>query len=620
MDAETKRLLAEASAPGAPHETVVADGRKIAVKQLTAAGPITRSRAESVLGGTDDDVVAYVAGGLTAAAEQDDRARVGYLTKNENTALAQAATAALNGTGAQVTEFLRYQPYEGREHDERVAIAQLLTTGGSATREAAQAALNGTAADRREFLRTGQFAAAVKDDRIAVAQALANGSPEVKAAAQIALSGPDEALREFMQVGQAQAQRRDQDTATHVSVVQRYVSEAAASAASAQEAAAKAGEAAANARKASDAAAGYAAAARKSADDAKTYAAQARKSAEDAQASAEQAAQSAKQARDAAAAAQQAAASAAASAAKAAHSAAVARAMAARAADAAAKARQAAADAGKSAREAADAAAEAAEAFLRTHNNEQANGEPQRYRAAQFENGVMVLFTDGTCLVNGYVLPFKDYGLSACEAVGRNFDRWLTEHADEYGGAQAMNGDLADLLLREYCDKGGACSAALREQLKSLEGYLMIPQEAGIGKPFSKLLQRMLKLKAAGAVANRLKLLPGRSAGILTNWTSKTINIGGDSALLTRERMAHILERHHPKYWDGSFAKDQSFFDARTTIQDIEDALRQVINQNQAKIIQNGGTMANTEIEGIVNGVTYKGAVRGGRVVQFFPK
>ncbi|UOX93484.1 hypothetical protein MUY14_39135 [Amycolatopsis sp. FBCC-B4732] len=619
MDAEAKRLLAEAAAPGAPRATVVTDGRKIAVKQLAAAGPISRSRAEAVLGGSDDDVVEYITGGLTAAAYQDDRARVGHLAQSENTALAQAALAALGGTDVQVNEFLKTQPYEGKEHDERTAIAQLLAAGGPATKEAAQAALNGSAADRRAFLRTGQFSAAKKDDRIAVAQALATGGAEVKAAAQITLAGPDDELREFLQVGKAQAQRRDQDTAAHVAVVERYVAEAAASAASARESASWAAAAAATARHAADEAAGYAEQARRSATEAGTYADQAKVSAASAQASAEQAALSAKQARQAAATAQQAAARAADSAAKAAHSAAVARSMAQWAASEAEDARKAAADAGKSASEAADAAAEAVEIFLRTHNNEQLNGPPQRFRAAQFENGVMVLFTDGTCLVNGLVLPFADYGLSACEAIGRNFDAWITEHADEYDSADAVGDEFSDLLLREYCNNGGSCSAALKNQLKSLTGFLLVKKENGIGKPFGRWFERMLKLRAAGVVAGKA-LISGRSAGALADWTSKAFQVGAEQARLNKDYIKHILERHHPRYWDGSFKATQTFFDSRMTIPDIEDAIRQVLTQNQAKIIANGGTNANTAIEGVVNGVTYKGTVAGGKIVQFFPK
>jgi hypothetical protein len=148
----------------------------------------------------------------------------------------------------------------------------------------------------------------------------------------------------------------------------------------------------------------------------------------------------------------------------------------------------------------------------------------------------------------------------------------------------------------------------------------MIPQEAGIGKPFSKMLQRMLKLKAAGTLFKSLKLLPGRSVGALTNWTSKSFQVGGDNVLLTKERMGHFLERHHPRYWDGSFATEQSFFEARMTIGDVEDIVRQVVNQNQAKIIANGGTNVETSIEGTVNGLKYAGKVDGGRVVQFYPK
>lgn len=80
--------------------------------------------------------------------------------------------------------------------------------------------------------------------------------------------------------------------------------------------------------------------------------------------------------------------------------------------------------------------------------------------------------------------------------------------------------------------------------------------------------------------------------------------------------MAHILERHHPKYWNGTLTDKQDFFSGRVTVDDINDLISRVLNQNRDKILR-----GETSLEGIVDGKVYKLGLdwNGGRIGNFHP-
>ncbi|SFB02084.1 Short repeat-containing protein of unknown function [Amycolatopsis marina] len=628
-DEEARRLLAEACEPGTPETTVVAKGRRVAMRILTTGGPWSQGAAETALIGTEAQVVQFVRTELTLATEQDDHARVAHIAATGTPeALADAAEAALSGTPEQIRTFLRTQNYEGREHDDRIAILQLLNDAGPAVRDAANAALDGTTADQREFLRTGQYVAREHDERIAVLQALSSGGPEVKAAAQIALEGPPELLSEFLRVEKHRAIQRDQAAASHVATVQRYVAQAAQSAATANENAAVAAQNAAIARKAADEAARHAERARQSANEAQGYANQARSSAQQAQEYANQAAESARQARTAAATAREDARQAANSATHAARSAASARAFAAQAADAAAQARASAEAAGKDAAEAAKAVSEAVEIFLRLHREEEAqrrldesNGKPLRSVVRQYDNGTRALFVDGECFVNGVAIPFQGVGLPECERLARNFDSWLAGDGSYYSQSGPANEhDLPALYLRAYCETAPEdCSTELRGQLAQVPGLVVAVQElGGEGALFRTLLRRANKL-LKGGVTSINPLLPGRSGSALQGWSSRTFQVSSAKISLTKERMTHILERHHPSYWNGSWKSQQSFFNGKVTVKEVEDVISQSINQHSKKIIDAGVDGDLSRLVSTVNGREYIMSISRGKIVQFYP-
>lgn len=75
---------------------------------------------------------------------------------------------------------------------------------------------------------------------------------------------------------------------------------------------------------------------------------------------------------------------------------------------------------------------------------------------------------------------------------------------------------------------------------------------------------------------------PDKVINALKNFSGKTIKFGSATFQLDKSGMKHILERHHPNYWDGSVKAAQSFFDRKMSINDIVNAIDSVMKQNRS--------------------------------------
>lgn len=305
VDGDTRQLLNEASASGAPTDVVLDRGRRAALALRVSGGQWTKRAAEEALSGGEVELRSWLAVGRTAAVGQDDRARTWHLIDTlADGAEKAAAQAALAGDDAGVQQFLRTRSYTGKFAADRRTAYALLEDAGPTLTEAANRALTGTAAELHQFLRSGQYPARTADERLEVYRAMESGGPEVNAAGEVALAGPASYISYFLSVSRYQAHQRDVEQATHVATVRALIKQAQQFAQTALSDAAKAGESAMLAAGKAAEAAVYADQARKSAGDAAASAAEAMTSAENARQSAQQAAQSAETARQAASAAQ----------------------------------------------------------------------------------------------------------------------------------------------------------------------------------------------------------------------------------------------------------------------------------------------------------------------------
>lgn len=105
----------------------------------------------------------------------------------------------------------------------------------------------------------------------------------------------------------------------------------------------------------------------------------------------------------------------------------------------------------------------------------------------------------------------------------------------------------------------------------------------------------------------------------LRDWHSQRFQFGNHSFLLDKKGMEHILTRHHPKYWDGSVKKNQSFFDSGMSVADVQGAIGQVMRQNRDTLLRRG-SQGMYQIYGNVNGIDYVLGMNRGRVGQFYRK
>jgi hypothetical protein len=117
-----------------------------------------------------------------------------------------------------------------------------------------------------------------------------------------------------------------------------------------------------------------------------------------------------------------------------------------------------------------------------------------------------------------------------------------------------------------------------------------------------------------------LNVAPGADAvNELLNFGGKRLNFGSDVFIIDRAGLQHIMERHHPKYWDGSVKVRQSFLDPKLTVDDMVGIIESIMRSHRDEIIEHG-TRGMYQMEGEFNGVRYVLGLNKGRVGQLYPK
>jgi RHS repeat-associated protein len=104
----------------------------------------------------------------------------------------------------------------------------------------------------------------------------------------------------------------------------------------------------------------------------------------------------------------------------------------------------------------------------------------------------------------------------------------------------------------------------------------------------------------------------------LKSWQSRRYQFGSHEFVLDKKNMAHVLERHHPEFWDGSVKQKQSFFNSKMSVQDVEDAITETLKQNREKLVSRG-PIGMYQIQGRVDGVDYVLGINNGHIGQFYP-
>lgn len=89
------------------------------------------------------------------------------------------------------------------------------------------------------------------------------------------------------------------------------------------------------------------------------------------------------------------------------------------------------------------------------------------------------------------------------------------------------------------------------------------------------------------------------------NFQTLTFNAGHHSYKMTKDDMAHILQRHHLNYWSTPpSTQAQTFFPESMSVNEIRNIALSVASQNRTKLAQ--GIRDKEKIRGTVNGVDYE--------------
>ncbi|MYL56184.1 hypothetical protein GLW20_01535 [Virgibacillus halodenitrificans] len=105
----------------------------------------------------------------------------------------------------------------------------------------------------------------------------------------------------------------------------------------------------------------------------------------------------------------------------------------------------------------------------------------------------------------------------------------------------------------------------------------------------------------------------------LKNFKTATYKTGSHTFKLTKTDMKHMLERHHPKYWNGTVKKKQTFYNPNLSVNDVKNIAMSIAKQNR-NTLKSKGTNSTFQVQGTVNGVKYVLGVTKGHIKQLYPK
>ncbi|MFD7022710.1 polymorphic toxin-type HINT domain-containing protein [Promicromonospora sukumoe] len=111
---------------------------------------------------------------------------------------------------------------------------------------------------------------------------------------------------------------------------------------------------------------------------------------------------------------------------------------------------------------------------------------------------------------------------------------------------------------------------------------------------------------------------------VLKNWRPKTFRYGSATLVLQRGDIQHILERHHPTYFDPAQARARNdLFRESRTVDDIVGLIDEVVRKraDELSIISRRADPEDQtgSVDAMIDGVTYRLAVDQGAIKTFHP-
>ncbi len=129
-----------------------------------------------------------------------------------------------------------------------------------------------------------------------------------------------------------------------------------------------------------------------------------------------------------------------------------------------------------------------------------------------------------------------------------------------------------------------------------------------------------LILSGFGGITAAVRGAPMHSLrNALQSFRTRTFQAGPNTFHLDRRSMTHILERHHPDFWNGKSKETQTFFDRSLTPDDIADIAMEGLRQNRDHLAGMRTSTDYVQRPFTYNGQEYIIGLSGGRVGQLYP-
>ena len=100
----------------------------------------------------------------------------------------------------------------------------------------------------------------------------------------------------------------------------------------------------------------------------------------------------------------------------------------------------------------------------------------------------------------------------------------------------------------------------------------------------------------------------------LNLFQGKRYTFGSNTFILDRAALTHILQRHHPEFWNGSVKSTQTFLCPDMKINEIVNNISEILKQNRNELIKPNATIGMHQFRG--NGYTV--GLKNGRIGQFY--
>jgi len=126
-------------------------------------------------------------------------------------------------------------------------------------------------------------------------------------------------------------------------------------------------------------------------------------------------------------------------------------------------------------------------------------------------------------------------------------------------------------------------------------------------------------LKVGSKTVKYAKAPASRVVNALSSFQTLSFRTGSHIFKLDKSAMKHILERHHPNYWNGTTKSTQTFFNPNMSVNDVRNLIHGAMKQWPATL-KSRGTNTRIQLNGTYDNVKYRLVIDKGRVVQFYPR